>query len=83
MRYEVRYYALEELLPENRMTYLPCYDQQTAKEEYAKALDEYADNMHVVRLCRVTYGPDYERVETLASSEYENPRHIIWEDEYV
>lgn len=83
MRYEVRIYNLEELLPENRMTYSPCDSQDEAKRKYAEYLQMYADNYHRVDLCKVTYTPWGESVETIASSENENPKHIIWEEDYI
>lgn len=83
MRYEVRYYCLEELLPENRMTYLPCDSREHARDEYAKALDDFADRLHVVKLCRVNYAAYEESVETLASSDSDNPRRIVWEEELI
>lgn len=83
MRYEVRVYNLEELLPDNRMTYIPCSSQEEAKEKYANALQYEADDYHRVDLCAVEYTSYGEYVRTLASSESLDPKHIIWEDEYI
>lgn len=82
-RYEVRVYNLEEWIDENRMTYSPCDDRQDAKRKYAEALDDYNDYYHKVELCRVDYGEYGESVKVLASSYNDNPRRIVWEDDYV
>lgn len=81
VRYEVRIYNLEELLPENRMTYAPCDDREHAKRRYAECLQDYADAYHQVDLCEVAYAPYYESVKVLASSDSEDPKRIIWEEE--
>ena len=83
-RYEVRVYNLEELLPENRMTYTPCDDREHAKRKYAESLQDYADAYHRVDLCEVTYSSYYgEAVKILASSENNDPNRIIWEEERI
>ena len=81
MRYEVRVYNLEELLPENKMTYTPCNGREDAKQKYATALEQYNDSLHIVDLCAVNYLRYGEAVNVLASSENANPRLIIWEQE--
>lgn len=85
-RYEVRRYYYEEMLPENRMTYSPCRDREEAKQKYADALSEASDLVRV-DLCEVSYVSNmygcYENVKVLASSESDNPRHIVWEEDDI
>ena len=83
MRYEVRIYNLEEMLPENRMTYIPCSSYEEAKVKYVDAIATYNDENHEVSLCRVTYLPWGESCRTIASTRNENPYHVIIEEEWL
>ena len=82
-RYEVRIFNLEEMLPENRMTYSPCDGRDDAMQKYAEMLDSYADDLHVVSLCEVSYYAWGENVKTLASSDNADPHHIVWEEDWI
>lgn len=83
MRYEVRIYNLEEMLPENRMTYIPCGSYEEAKDKYAECLESYNDSYHSVALCKVEYYSYGESCKTLASSDSDDPYHIIVEEDWL
>jgi len=83
MRYEVRIYNLEEFIPENRMSYIPCDGRRDAVQKYLAQIERYNDPNHEVELCAVEYLPWGESVRVCASTRNESPMHVVWEEEWL